>query len=538
MYTHISHAPGPCMYSTTHYKPSFHIYNDVLPDPYLLPIHLSLDTLHLHTPCSLFVCSRYPSWTPGPISVQHQTHCALSVWYCPSIEQLLCNNPWTLWPLVQHLTSWTCPSCTTLPGSSLWTWTHPLITVLGSPHRHSSEIMTCTTNAHTIVISFGRYISWQLTYHSLGGLIRTRFSFGPWPLQNPNTRWLFTDNNIPPHAYPLLTNSFLLLSLLSVTAHALQRPRSRHKNKNSKRPPFVDSCIAQTPYLQHSNPVTSRTGRLRTGRGYKGTTRQRLRFRDSEEWQYYHTRFGESEMNVFCATLQYLIPGAQPRPGTIRLRHRHARIHRKRWHQKHKTRLQKARAQRQRLTRLGTQPVHSSTQTYHKPNIKYKYSAAASTTPPARLLGGATHVPSCHPDEALWEYYVIHAHQKQHLKESNEPPYKVLTQQEFETLPKSKQHREFARLGFQFTCPAELLLQLLPLGAEISKMYTEYELPAIQVHTSLCKRHYVILAFYTPNLQSSPVDESNSNEKWQISTNSNDSAATSQTWSVAPNRHP
>ena len=186
-------------------------------------------------------------------------------------------------------------------------------------------------------------------------------------------------------------------------------------------------------------------------------------------------------MNVFCATLQYLIPGAQPRPGTIRLRHRHARIHRKRWHQKHKTRLQKARAQRQRLTRLGTQPVHSSTQTYHKPNIKYKYSAAASTTPPARLLGGATHVPSCHPDEALWEYYVIHAHQKQHLKESNEPPYKVLTQQEFETLPKSKQHREFARLGFQFTCPAELLLQLLPLGAEISKMYTEYELPAIQV---------------------------------------------------------
>ena len=74
-------------------------------------------------------------------------------------------------------------------------------------------------------------------------------------------------------------------------------------------------------------------------------------------------------------------------------------------------------------------------------------------------------IPQCHPEETLWPYYVIHVNKWNEQHKVGENTRKVLTQSEFEAKPKAWQHREFARLGLQFDCPEQLLLQLPPLFA-------------------------------------------------------------------------
>ena len=402
-------------------------------------MYYSLSFLHPYIHTSLFVCSSCLSRTQVKTSVQNQTQHTLCVWYCPSLDQLRYHQLWTL--LEQQLTPWSHPSGQISLGLSLWTRTYtwnllynpdtlwPLANITIPPHTHPLITYTLLLLSILSVIphSLKRSKSRPRHAHSNRSMttVSSRPTKSPYLLHYVLHQTLHYIHRIPQSTTQLIVRIMHQPQWLCLppTRPPPRYPSAQPLAKSRKRPWHYFLTALQT-LLIHStyNSATSPLGGPRVGRGFKGTTRQRLRFRDSEEWQCYHNRSGRtSERTAFRITLQQLIPGAQPRPGVTRIRHRHARLHRKRWHRKNKTRLQKARTHRRRSGLQELQTVPPPVQTYKSRSITYKYSTN-STTPPGRLLGGAVHVPSCHPEEALWEYYVIHAHQKLNPTESTDPP--------------------------------------------------------------------------------------------------------------------
>ena len=432
--TNVAQAPNPYSHSINFPYPVMTVSCPLL--VYTTSSHLSL-----YTHNSLLVCSNRLSRGQVETLVQHKLQHALSDWFSLS----LCQQPWTPWTTAQRNISWLHISEPTSLGLSLRTWNYTLHTTTIHPHLIDDNDTPVTSLLFLILLTV---IATILTHTCLT------------PPESAHLPTIASRNHHSHKRHPRPSPTTAPTPQELAKTHAI----------------YLLHCILDNLFRRRfALDTTIGTHTLRTGRGYRGTTRQRLRFRDSEEWhRHLHITGLTSETEAFCATLRTLVPGATPRPRSTRARTVRSRRHRKEWHRRNRTRLSKAYKLRQRTTR--------STGAFSRPPPSRRPKIHSSPTGHRnRLLGGAPQTPECHPDEPLFQYYVMHVHLKSTTPPTQGATYKVLNQSEFESLSRSRQFTEFAKLGFQFDCPEALLLQLLPLGSEICKLYTEYELPALQV---------------------------------------------------------
>jgi hypothetical protein len=125
-----------------------------------------------------------------------------------------------------------------------------------------------------------------------------------------------------------------------------------------------------------------------------------------------------------------------------------------------------------------------------------------------RILGGADTPPY---NDSLWPYYVLNLNKWcQDNDDKTGHTQKTPTRQEFEAKTTSQQYQEFAKIGLVFNTSEELLLQILPIGQEISQLYTGYEIPEIQMAQRLATHDYYMLS----SVNSSTRDD-RLHERWQ-----------------------
>ena len=87
--------------------------------------------------------------------------------------------------------------------------------------------------------------------------------------------------------------------------------------------------------------------------------------------------------------------------------------------------------------------------------------------------GGKIHIPSCHPDDSLREYYLLHLSKYIARKPTVIHTHNVYSRCSFQKLSFMDQINTFRTIGFTFDKPEELLLSLLPSAKAISALYTD-----------------------------------------------------------------
>jgi hypothetical protein len=242
--------------------------------------------------------------------------------------------------------------------------------------------------------------------------------------------------------------------------------------RNNRRYRATPTPPANPQDTYHYTSTTTAPHRLRrTGRGYHGSTRQRLRFSDTTTWLLHPMRGIWSEETIFIQSLRQLIPNATPqlhRKRSTATTASRRRLHRIRIH-KEPTR--RSRRPSKHLSQHITRFIRSITRLVHEalkhlmptpPAPTQSHSTTSrtgtythvhnkrliiSTNPQAhsgRILGGMVTPPY---SDSLWPYYVLHLNKWcQDNDDKTGHTQKTPSRQEFEAKTTSQQYQEFAKI--------------------------------------------------------------------------------------------